>query len=88
MSTKTTTTRTDALAEDIRCVQDIVDDNGGGSGSIMGLVDRKRQQSVDFPCFKVANSNNVSSLSSRCLILIFFLSDSFPPVHCMKYYQY
>ena len=39
MSTKTTTTTTDALAEDRRLVQGIEYNYGGGSGSTIGLVD-------------------------------------------------
>ena len=49
MNTKNTTTTTEALAEDIRRVQGIGDNNGGGSGLTTGLVDWQRQQSVDFP---------------------------------------
>ena len=86
MKTKTTTIY--ASAEDRRCVQGIEDNNGGDIRSTTGQVDWKRQWSVDFPCFQVANSNTVSSLSIRCLVLIFFSSGSFPPVCCMKYYQY
>ena len=77
MITKTKTTTTDASAEDRQRVQGIEDDNGGGSRSTTGLVDWQRQRSVDFLCFQVANSNTVSSLSSRCLVLILFSSDSF-----------
>ena len=33
-------------------------------------------------------SNTVLSLSSCCLVLIFFSSESFYLVHCKKYYQY
>ena len=88
MITKTTTTTTEALEEDRRRVQGIRDDDGDGSGPKMGLVDWQRQQSVDFPCYRVANSNTISSLSRRCLILVLFSSDSFCLVHCKKYYQY
>ena len=77
MSTKTTTTTTDASAEDRKRIQG--NDDGGGSRSTTGLVDWQRQRSVDFPCFQVANSNTVSSLSSRCLVLMFFSSDPFFP---------
>ena len=62
MSTKTTTTTTDALAEDRKRVQKIKDDDEGGSKLTTGLVDWQRKQSVDFPCFQVANSNTVFSL--------------------------
>ena len=88
MRTKTTTTTIEVSVEDIRRIQGIRDDNGGGSGLTTGLEDWQRQQSVDFTCYCVANSNNVSSLSCRCLILILFSSGSFPPVHSKKYYQY
>ena len=77
MSTNTTTTTTDVLVEDRRCVQGIEDNGGGRSGLTTGPVDWQRQRSVDFPCFQVANSNIVSYLSSSCLVLILFLSDSF-----------
>ena len=72
MSTKTTTTATDASAEDRRHVQGIKDDDGCGSGLTTGLVDWQRQRSDDFSCFQVASSKTISSLSSRCLILILF----------------
>ena len=39
ISTKTTIMTMEALAEDRRRVQGIGDDNGGGSGSAMVLVD-------------------------------------------------
>ena len=51
--------------------------NRGVSRSTTGLVDWKRQRSVDFTCYWAANSNDVSSLSIRCLVLIFFSSDFF-----------
>ena len=41
MSTKTTTTTTDALAGDRQRVQGIEDNYGGGSGSTTGPVDWK-----------------------------------------------
>ena len=88
MSTKTTTITTDASAEDIRRVQGTEDNDEGGSILTTGLVDWKRQRSVDFPCFQVANSNTVLYLYSCCLILILFSSDYFFSVRCMKYYQY
>ena len=72
MSTKTTTTTTDASAEDRRRVLDIKDNDGGGRRSTTGLVNWQQQRSVDFTCFQVATSNTVSSLSGRCLVLIFF----------------
>ena len=81
MSTNITTTTTEASAEDRRRVQWIKDDNGGGSGSATGPVDRQQQRSVDFPCFQVANSNNVLSMSSRCLVLIFFIRLFFCLLH-------
>ena len=77
MSTKTTTTTKEASAEDRQRVQGIEDDNGGGSGLTTGPVDWQQQRSVGFPYFWVANSNTVSSLSSCCLVLILFSSDSF-----------
>ena len=77
MSTKTKTTTTYASAEDRRRVQGIEDNDGGSVRSTTGLVDWKRQQSVYFPCFQVANSNNFSSLYSCYLVLILFSSDSF-----------
>ena len=73
MSTNTTTTITDATLEGRRRVQGIEDNDGGGSRSTTGLADWKRQWTVDFPCFQVSNSNTVSHLSSRCLVLIFFI---------------
>ena len=76
MSTKTKITTTDMSAEDRRRVQGIRDDVGGGRGSETGTVDWKQQWSVDFTCYHVAYSNTVSSLSRRCLILIFFSSNS------------
>ena len=77
MSTKTSTTTTDASSEDRRRVQGIEDDEGGDSRSTTGLVDWQQQRSVDFPSFQIANINTVSSLSSCCLVLIFFSLDSF-----------
>ena len=68
MITETTTTTTDASAEDRQSVQGIEDDNRGGSGLTTGPVNWQLQQSVHFSFFQVANSNNVSSLSSCCLI--------------------
>ena len=61
--TKTNKTTNEALAEDIRRVQGIGDDNGGGIVLMTGPIDWQQQQSVDFPCYRVANSNTVSSLS-------------------------
>ena len=72
MSTNTKTTTTDASEEDRRCVQGIEDEDVGGSGSTTGPVNWQWQRSVYFTCFQVANSNPVSSISSRCLVLIFF----------------
>ena len=68
--TNTTKTTTEALAEDRRRVQGIGDDNGGGNGMMTGPVDWQRQRSVDFLCYRVANSNTVLYLSRRCLVLI------------------
>ena len=76
---KTTTMTTDALEEDRRCVQGIKDKDRGVIISTAGLVDWQQQRSVDFLCFQIYNSNTVSSLSSRCLVLILFSPDSFPP---------
>ena len=67
----------DVSAEDRRRVQEIKDDDRGGSILTTGLLDWQRQRSVDLSCFQVANSNTVSSLSSRCLFLILFSSYSF-----------
>ena len=73
MSTKiTTTTTTEALAENRPRVQGIGDDDGGGSGLTTGLVDSQRQRSLHFPCYRIANSNTVSSLSRCCLVLYYF----------------
>ena len=77
MSTKTSTTTTQASVEDKRHVQGIRGNDGGCIGSTTGPMDWKRQQSVNFPFYRVANSNTVSSLSCRCLVLILFSSDSF-----------
>ena len=60
--TKTTTPTkitTNALAGDIIHIQGIGDYNVGGSGLTTGPVDWQQQQSVDFPCYWVANSNTV-----------------------------
>ena len=78
MSMKTATTTTDATAKDRRRVQWLEDDDGGESRSIMVLVDWQRQRSVAFPRFQVANSDVVSSLSSCCIVLIFFHHITFP----------
>ena len=77
MITNNTTTTTEASAEDRRHVQGIGDNGGGGSWLTMGPADWQRQQSVDFPCYCVANSNTVSSMSRCCLVLILFSSDYF-----------
>ena len=79
MITKITAMTTDASAEDRRRTQGIEDDGGGGSRSTTGLVDWKRQRSIDVTCFQVANSKTVLSLSSHCLVLILMSSDSFFP---------
>ena len=76
MSTKTITTTTDASVEDRQLVQGIEEDDGSGSGLMTVPVYWQLQQSIYFSCFQVANSNTVSSLSSRCLVLILFSSDS------------
>ena len=88
MSKKNTTTTMEASADDRRRVQGIGDDTGGSSGLTTVPVDWQRQRSVDFPFYCVANSNNVSSLSRCCLVLILPSSYSFFLVHCKKYYQY
>ena len=77
MSTKTTTITTNASVEDRRRVQGIEEDDGGGRILTTGLVYLQQQRSVYFTCFQFANSNTVSSMSSRCLILVLFSSDSF-----------
>ena len=74
---KTTTTSTEASAEDRQRVQEIGDNNGCGSGLTTGPVDWQRQRSVDFPCYWVANSNTVSSLYICCIVLILFSLDYF-----------
>ena len=79
MSTKNTTTTTEALAEGGRRVQGIRDDDRGDSSLTTGLVCWQRQRSVDFPCYRVANSNTVLSLSCCCLVLIFFIRFPFFP---------
>ena len=68
MSRKSTKMKMEASADDRRRVQGIKDDDGGGSRSTTGLVYWQRQRIVDFPCFQVANSNTVSSLSSLYLV--------------------
>ena len=77
MSTKTTTTTVEALAEDRQHVQWIGYNYGGGSGLTTGPVDWQQQQSVDCPCYQVFNSNSILSLSICCLVLILFPSYSF-----------
>ena len=72
-----TTTKTDALAEDRRPIQGIEDNDGCGSGSKTDPVDWQKQLTVDFPYFPVVNSNTSLSLSSCYLVLILFLSDVF-----------
>ena len=69
--------KTDASAEDIRCVQGIEDNDGAGSGSTTGLMGWQRQWSDDFTCFQVANSDTVSSISSYFIVLILISSDFF-----------
>ena len=56
---KTTTTTTEASAEDRKRVQGIGDNVGGDSGSTTGLMDWQRQRSVGFSCYHFANSNNL-----------------------------
>ena len=73
---KTTTTTTDASPEDIRHVQGIEDNEKGGIRLTTSLVDWQRQQSVDFLCVQVANSN---TNTSRFLVLIFFHQIPFFP---------
>ena len=88
MIPNTSTTTTEASSEDRRRVQGIIDNDGGVNGSITGLIDYQRQRSVGFPCYRVANSNTVSYLSRRCLVLILFSSDSFCFLGCKKVCQY
>ena len=88
MSTKITTTTTDTSAEYRWYAQGIGDKDGGGRGSTTAPVDWQQQWGVDYPCYCVATSNTVSSLSCCCLVLIYFSSGSLPPVYCKKYYQY
>ena len=77
MSTKTSTMTTEASEEDRQNVQGIRDNNRSVSGSKTGPIGWQRLQSVDFPFYCVANSNIVSSLSCRYLVLIFFSSHFF-----------
>ena len=77
MRPKKTKTKMEAPAEDRRRVQGIGNNNWGIRGSEKGPMYWQRQQSVNFPCYRVANSNTVSSLSRCCLVLILFSSDSF-----------
>ena len=79
MSMKNMKMATEESTEDRKRVQGIRDDDGGSSGLTTGLVDWQRQRCVNFPCYRVANSNTVSSLSPHCLFLIFFSSDQFFP---------
>ena len=88
MSAKNSTTTAYASTEDRQHVQRIIENDGDGSGSMMGSMDWKLRRSVYFPCYPVADSNNVSSLFRCCLVLILFSSDPFFPVHCRKDYQY
>ena len=62
MSTKTTTTKTEASVGDRQRVQGIRDNDGGSSVSMTGPMDWQRQWSVEFPCYHVANSNTASYL--------------------------
>ena len=77
MSTNTTTTTTDASAEDRIRVQGIKDDNGGCRRSTTEPVDSQRKWSVYFPCFQVINSNTVLYLSSHCIVLMLFYHINF-----------
>ena len=88
MSPKTSTSRTEASVEDIWRVQRIGDNDGGVSGSKTASVDWQWKRSLDFPCYRISNSNTVSSLSCCCLVLILFSSDYFFPCSLQKYYQY
>ena len=45
----------------------------------MGPVYWQQQRSIDFPCYCVANSNTVLSLSCRCLVLYCFHRINFFP---------
>ena len=49
----------------------------GSSGLTTVPMNWKQQQSVNFPCFRFANSNTISFLSCRCLVLVLFSSYSF-----------
>ena len=81
------TTTTEASAEDRQHVKEIGDNARGGSGSTTGPVDCQWQRSVDYPCYRVANSKTLLSLSRQYLVFVLFSSDYFPPVHCKEYYQ-
>ena len=80
MSTYTTTKTTYSSVKDRQCVQGILGKDGGGIGSTTSPMGWKQERGVDFPCYHVANSNTVLSLSRRCLVLILFSSDYFFPL--------
>ena len=87
MSTKTTTTALEASVEDIQRVQGIGDNNRGVIRSTTGTVYWQQQRSLYFLCYRISNSNTVSSLSCCCLVLVLIFSYSFFFVHCKKYFQ-
>ena len=72
MSTKITTTITEASVEDIRRIQGIGDNDGGIRGLTMAPVDWQRQRSDNFPYYHVSNSNTVLSLSCLCHVSVSF----------------
>ena len=75
--TDTTTVKTEASKKERRRVQGTGDNNRGVSGLKMGLMNWQRQQSVNFPYHRLANSITVLSLSCCCFILILFSSYPF-----------
>ena len=56
---KNSTMKMKASDEDRQRIQGIVDNNGGGISLITGPMDWQQQQSVDFPWYRVADSDTV-----------------------------
>ena len=69
---------TEASVEDRKRVQGMGNNSRGGSGSTTDPVDWQQQWCVDFPCYRVANSNTVLYQSCYCIVFIFFIR-LFPP---------
>ena len=84
MSTKTLTTITEALSDDRQRIQGIEDNDRGGSSLTTSPMYWQLQRIVNFPFYRVANSNTFSSLSLCCLVLLLFSSDFMFFVHCKK----